>query len=44
VTVSARSVIDSSGSELKPAILELQAILVVIAEKEMIPSMPKPTK
>jgi hypothetical protein len=44
VTLSARSIIQTSGADLKPSVLELQAISVVLNLDDFPDSVPKPTR
>ena len=44
VTVAARSIVGSSGAGLKPAILELQAVVVALCADGFPDGVPRPTK
>ncbi len=44
VTLSARSIVNTSGADLKPSVLELQAISVVLNLEDFPDSVPRPTR
>jgi hypothetical protein len=44
VTISARSIVDTSGAGLTPSVLELQAIVVALDSDDLPDGVPKPTK
>jgi hypothetical protein len=44
VTLSARSFVLTSGADLQPSVLELQAIAVVLNSDEFPETMPRPTR
>ena len=44
VTLSARSIVHTSGADLKPSVLELQAITVVLNIDDFPDSVPRPTR